>query len=64
VQHKEWFIVGLLLHIRVSLTQQKVTTQVEAVEIAMCLEATPGDADTSVGLVQVHSQLANLTMQL
>jgi hypothetical protein len=41
VQHREWFIVGLLPHIQVPLTQKKVTTQVEVVEIVMCLEATP-----------------------
>jgi hypothetical protein len=46
------------------LTQQKVMTQAEAVEIAMHLEATPGGAETSTGLVQVQSQLANLMMQL
>lgn len=35
VQHREWFIVGLLPHIHILLTQQKVTTQLEAVKIAM-----------------------------
>jgi hypothetical protein len=64
VQHREWFIVGFLPHIRVPLTQQKVTTQAEAVEITMHLEATPGGTETSVGLAQVQSQLANLTIQL
>jgi hypothetical protein len=39
VQHREWFIVGLLPHIWVPLTQQKVMTQSEAVEIAMHLES-------------------------
>jgi len=40
-QHKEWFIAALLPHIRVPLTQQKITTQEEALEIAMKLEASP-----------------------
>jgi hypothetical protein len=39
-------------------------TQAEVMEIAMHLEATPGGGETSVGLVQVQYQLANLTMQL
>jgi hypothetical protein len=62
IQHREWFIVGLLPHIRVPLTQQKVMTQVEAMEIAMRLEATPRGGETLVGLAQVQSQLTNLTM--
>jgi hypothetical protein len=64
IQHKEWFIVGILPHIQVPLTQQKVMTQVEAMEIAMHLEATPRGGDTSIGLAQVQSHLANLTMEL
>jgi hypothetical protein len=64
VQHKEWFIAGFLPHIRVPLTQQKVMTQAEAVEITMRLEATPGGTETSIRLAQVQSQLANLTIQL
>jgi hypothetical protein len=47
VQHREWFIAGLLPHIRVPLTQQKVMTQEEAMEISMRLEATPGGVETS-----------------
>jgi hypothetical protein len=34
------------------------------VEIVMHLEATLGGGETSTGLVQVQSQLANMTMQL
>jgi hypothetical protein len=56
--------MGLLPHIEVILTQQKVMTQTEVVEITLCLEATPGGAETSTGLVQVQSQLDNLKMQL
>jgi hypothetical protein len=40
-QHKEWFIISLMPHIRVPLMQQKVSLQAEALEIAMKLEATP-----------------------
>jgi hypothetical protein len=42
----------------------KVTTQAEVVEITMRLESTPGGAEISVGLAQVQSQLAKLTIQL
>jgi hypothetical protein len=38
-QHKEWFIVSLLPHIRVPLMQHKVSSQAEALDIAMKLEA-------------------------
>jgi hypothetical protein len=40
-QHKEWFIISLPPHIRVPLMQQKVTSQAEALDISMKLEATP-----------------------
>ena len=40
-QHKEWFIATLLPHIRVTLTQQRITSQAKALEIVMKLEASP-----------------------
>ena len=39
VQHKEWFIAALLPRIRTSLMQQKIVSYIEALEIAMKLEA-------------------------
>jgi len=33
-QHREWFIVSLLPHLRINLSQQKIETQVESLEIA------------------------------
>ena len=62
-QHKEWFIAALLLHMQVPLTQQRITTQVEALEIAMKLEASP-IGETGIGMAQIQNQLANLTLQL
>jgi hypothetical protein len=38
-QHQEWFIEGLLPHIHRTLIQQKVRSQLEALEIAMKLES-------------------------
>jgi hypothetical protein len=61
-QHQEWFITGLLPHIRRPLIQQKVTSHPKALEIAMKLEALPaGDIG---GMTQVQMQLATLTIQL
>jgi hypothetical protein len=40
-QHKEWFITALLPHIRVPMMKHKVSSQAEALEIAMKLEASP-----------------------
>ena len=41
VQHKEWFIVTLLPHIRTLLMKQKIVSQIEALEMTMKLEASP-----------------------
>jgi hypothetical protein len=54
-QHQEWFIVGLLSHIHCLLTQQKVTSQLEALEILMKLETSPvgdGIGTITVGCVE------------
>jgi len=62
-QHKEWFIAVRLPHIRVPLTQRKITMQPDALEISMKLEASP-IGETGVGMAQIQNQLANLTIQL
>lgn len=62
-QCKEWFIVVLLPHIKLPLMQQKVVDQAKALEVAMKLEASPLQ-EASVGMAQIQSQLANLTLQL
>jgi hypothetical protein len=51
-----------LSHIRCLLTQQKVTSQPKALEIAMKLEASP--IGNGVGMAHVQSQLATLRIQL
>ena len=63
VQHKEWFIVALLPHIRGSLMQQNIESQMEALELAMKLESSPID-DGATGMLYIQSQLANLMIQL
>ena len=56
--------MGLLSHIQFFLTQQKVTTQAEVIEIEIHLEDTPGRVEMSTSLTKVKLQLTNLTMQL
>ena len=53
-QRKEWFIVVLLPHIRLPLTQQKVVDQAEALEVVMKLEASPLQ-EASAGMTQIQS---------
>ena len=54
VQHKEWFIVALLPHIRGLLMQKNITTQTEALELVMKLEVSPiGNGAT--GMMQIQS---------
>jgi hypothetical protein len=62
-QHKEWFIVALLPHIRVPLMQQKVASQAEALEISMKLEASPiGESNPSMS--HTLNQLTSLSLQV
>jgi len=51
-QNKEWFIPAILPHIRISLTQHKVTSQEKALEISMKLEASP-IGETCMGMGQI-----------
>ena len=43
--------------------QQKIESQTEALELEMKLEASP-IGDGAAGLIQIQSQLANLTIQI
>ena len=61
-QHKEWFIVSLLPHIRMPLMQQKVVDQQEALEIAMKLETAP--VEDNFGIAQIQVQLAAMVLEL
>jgi hypothetical protein len=62
-QNKEWFIVSLLLHIRVPLMQQKIASQDEALEIAMKLESSPM-GESNLGMSQILSQLTSLSLKV
>jgi hypothetical protein len=60
-QNKEWFIVSRLPHIRVPLMQQKISSQSEALEIAMKLESAPM-GESSSGMSHILSQLTSLSL--
>jgi hypothetical protein len=60
-QNKEWFITSLLPHIRVPLMQQKISSQAEALEIAMKLESTPM-GESNLGMSQILSHLTSLSL--
>ena len=62
-QHQEWFIVVLLPRIWLPLMQQKVTSQSEALEIVMRLEASPM-TKTTLGMDQIQQKLVNFTLEL
>jgi hypothetical protein len=61
-QHQGWFIARLLPHIRRPMIQQKVMSQLETLNIAMKLEASP--AGDTRGMAQVQMHLDALTIQL
>ena len=63
VQHKEWFIAALLPQFWIMFTQQKIVSQTEDMEIEMKLESSP-IGEIGAGMMQIQSQLANLTLQL
>lgn len=52
----------LLPHLRISLSQQKIRTQVEALEIEMRLHETPIQ-DATLGVQQIHAELQNLYLE-
>ena len=53
VQHKEWFIVALLPHIRAPLMQPNIVSQTEVLELSMKLESS-SIRDGGVGMMQIH----------
>ena len=61
IQHKEGFIATLLSQIRLSLMQQNIGTQSEALEIAMKLETSPV-GENAVSMNQIQTQLGNMTL--
>lgn len=52
--HHEWFVALLLPHLRVVLSQQKIRTQAEALEIMIRLHETPMQ-DANLGVQKTHA---------
>ena len=61
-QHHEWSVALLLPHLTFSLSQQKIGTQTEALEIAMRLHEIPIQ-DTCLGVQHIHTELKNFCFE-
>lgn len=55
-QHHAWFVASPMPHLRMTLSQQKLSTEAEALKIAMRLHKTPIQ-DPGLGVQQMHAQL-------
>jgi len=62
-QHCEWFMASFLPHLSVALSQQTITTQAEAMEIAKRLHETPMK-DLNLGIQKIHAQFQNLCLAM
>lgn len=62
-QHRVWFVVSLTPHLRTALSQQKISTQAESLEIEMRLCETPIQ-DLGLGVQQIHTQLQNQCLEM
>ncbi len=62
-KHSEWFVTSLTPHLRNVMSQQRLTTEVEALEIMMRLHETPIQ-DPKLGVQQIHVQLKNLCLEM
>jgi len=50
---KEWFIVGMFPHIRITLMQQQISSNLEALDLILKIEASPLGNGESNGMTQV-----------
>ena len=55
-QHHTWFVASLTPHLRTALSQQKLSTHAETLEMAMRLHETPIQ-DPGLGVQQIHAHL-------
>ena len=62
-QHHKWFVASLMTHLMNVLSQKKIATQAEALEVAMKLHETPIQ-DPNLGVQQFHAQLKNLFLEM
>ena len=62
-QHHAWFVASPMPHLMTTLSQQKLSTQAEALEMAMRLHETPIQ-DLGLGVQKIHLQLQNLCLEM
>lgn len=62
-QHRTWFVASLTSHLRTMLSQKKLSTQAEALEMEMRLHETPIQ-DPGLGVQKIHAQLQNLCLEM
>lgn len=63
VQHHAWLVVSFTPHLRMTLSQQKISTSDKALEIEMRLHETPIQ-HPGLGVQQIHAQLQNLCLEM
>lgn len=62
-QNCTWFVASLTPHLRMALSQHKISTQAKALEIDMRLYMT-SIPDPGLGVQQLHAQLQNLCLEV
>lgn len=63
-QNYTWFVASLTLHLRMTLSQQKISTQAEALDTAMRLQKTLlEDPGLEVQQIQAHIETQCLEMK-
>lgn len=63
VKHCVWLLASLMPHLRMTLSQQKISTQAEAFETAMKFHKTLIQ-DLGLGVQQIHAQIQNLCLEM
>ena len=62
-QQRDWFIVTLLPHLRIALSQQNIRTQEKTLEIVMRLHETHIQG-SNLGVQHILAELQNLCLEL
>ena len=63
IQHYAWFIASLTPYLKSALSQQKISTQADALEAAMRLHETFVQ-DRGLGVQQIQAQVQNLCLEI
>jgi len=62
-QHPAWFIASLTPYLKSTLSQQKISTQVEALEAAIQLHKT-SIQEPGLGVKQIQAHVQNLCLEI